>query len=44
MMIESDSLLAHIKSSDRLKAVADALLLKIAMRRAESIRFEGSFP
>ena len=30
MMIESDILLAHIKSSDRLKAVADAVLLKIA--------------
>ena len=30
MMIGSYILLAHIKSSDRLKAAADALLLKIA--------------
>ncbi|WP_016729862.1 type II toxin-antitoxin system VapC family toxin [Saccharolobus islandicus] len=30
MMIESDILLAHIKSEDRLKAVADTILLRIA--------------
>ena len=29
-MIESDVLLAHIKSNDRLKAVADEVLSRIA--------------
>ncbi|BCU70089.1 hypothetical protein KN1_13860 [Stygiolobus caldivivus] len=29
-MIESDTLLAHIKSNDRLKTVADTVLLRIA--------------
>ncbi|QXJ32556.1 hypothetical protein J5U22_02268 [Saccharolobus shibatae] len=30
MMIESDILVVHIKSEDRLKAVADTILLRIA--------------